>query len=78
MGLHYVAFRCLPILPEVLGGGWVKSGVASQPQQPMTCIVCLSQVKNFVKSRIGALPCWVKAELHTRAKVVFCFSLLEC
>lgn len=56
MGLHYVAFRCLPMLPGILGRGWVKRAEASQPLQPMTCILCLSQAKNFVKSRIGALP----------------------
>lgn len=74
MALHYVAFRCLSILPWVLGRGWVKSAVASQPQQPMTCILCLSKAKNFVKSVFGALPCWVKAALHEMAKVVFSFS----
>lgn len=39
MGLHYVAFRCLPMLPGILGRGWVKRVVASQPLQPMTCIL---------------------------------------
>ncbi|XP_045412166.1 dnaJ homolog subfamily C member 4 isoform X2 [Lemur catta] len=68
MGLHYVAFRCIPVLPWGDGprvGGWVNPSLVRHLSTALYGLhSCVSQAKNCMKSVSGASPYSVKAAPH--------------